>query len=222
MGREGFHPPLTHPPLCFIVQNTRPSTSNRLLTSSPGQLAHALTIMTEVLSGCTPSTLNALIPPNRILLAVASQTRSLDFLQAQRLRNLHMQHLAHLYTTHPGLILVTPTTPNAGWPLAHPADASPIPGVGYGVSDGNTQLRNMEYAYLANFVGCPALSAPVGYLSEGRVPVGLMGMGAWGCEDEVVGFGYDVERFLHRGLEGGRVRPGNWMDVLEGLREGGR
>lgn len=178
-----------------------------------GQRAHAITIMTEVLSGCSPSTLSRLTPANKILLSVASQTGSLDFLQAQKLRNLLMQHLAHLYTLHPGLIIVTPTTPNAGWPF-QPQDLT------YGVSDGNMQIRNMEYAWLANFCGCPALSAPVGFLEpregygKGVVPVGLMGMGEWGCEDGLVGLGYDLEEWLQGNLRGGRARARGWEDVF--------
>ena len=83
----------------------------------------------------------------------------------------------------------------------------------------------MEFAWLANFVGCPALSAPVGYLDagegmKGKVPVSLMGMGEWGGDEACVAFGYDVERYLCEGLEGGRCRPGNWVDVLE-LAENG-
>lgn len=180
-----------------------------------GQRAHALTIMTEVLTGCSPSILAKLTPANRILLSVASRTTSLDFLQAQRLRNLLMQHLSHLYEKHPGLIIITPTTPNAGWPFQE-SDLS------QGVTDGNTQIRNMEYAWLANFTGCPALSAPVGYLApeagkgEGQVPIGLMGMGEWGAEDALVGFGYDVESWLHSGFKGGRRMPAEArkLDVL--------
>lgn len=176
-----------------------------------GQRAHALTIMTEILSGCTPSTLAQLTPANKILLSVASQTGSVDFLQAQRMRNILMQHLTHLFDTHPGLTIITPTTPNAGWPF-EPRDLV------YGVSDGNTQLRNMEYAWLANFSGCPALTAPVGYLDpavgEGKVPVGLMGMSEWGDEDELVSLGYDLEKWLHEELRGGRAKAGNHVDVL--------
>ena len=82
------------------------------------------------------------------------------------------------------------------------------------------QIRNMEYAWLANFAGCPALSAPVAYLDPvagavGVVPVSLMGMAEWGGEDELIAFGYDVEAWLAEGLEGGRVRSGNWVDVLK-------
>jgi Asp-tRNA(Asn)/Glu-tRNA(Gln) amidotransferase A subunit family amidase len=132
-----------------------------------------------------------------------------------------MQHLSHLYSLHPGLLIVTPTTPNAGWSI-HPGDLK------YGCSNGNMQVRNMEYAWLANFVGCPAMSAPVGYLDveegkgmTGKVPVSLMVMAEWGAEDECIAFGYDVERWLHEGLEGGRVRAGGWVDVIELASKGG-
>lgn len=71
--------------------------------------------MTEILSGCDPATLSALTPPNKILLAVASQTSSRDFLQAQKLRNLLMQHLAWLFERERRergreLVIITPTT----------------------------------------------------------------------------------------------------------------
>lgn len=77
----------------------------------------------------------------------------------------------------------------------------------------------MEYVWLGNFTGCPGLSAPVGYVREGGkeegvVPIGLMGVGEWGSEEELISFGYDVERYLHEGSEGGRKRPGNFVDGI--------
>jgi Asp-tRNA(Asn)/Glu-tRNA(Gln) amidotransferase A subunit family amidase len=129
-----------------------------------------------------------------------------------------MSHLSHLFAQHPNLIIVTPTTPNAGWRI-NEADLM------YGCSDGNMSIRNMLYVWLANFTGCPAISMPVGWLEaeegEGKVPVGLMGMGEWGDEEGLMGFGYEVERWVHEGLEGGRVKPGNWTDVLELAGKGG-
>lgn len=83
----------------------------------------------------------------------------------------------------------------------------------------------MEYAWLANFTGCPAISCPVAYFDapegrEGKVPVSLMAMGEWGDEDGCIEFGYDVERFLEEELEDGRVRAGNWVDVVEFAKKG--
>lgn len=58
-----------------------------------------------------------------------------------------------------------------------------------GLSDANMSVRSMTYVWLANFVGCPAISIPVGKAVDegegkglGEVPVGLMAMGEWGDE----------------------------------------
>ncbi|OJD35471.1 n-acylethanolamine amidohydrolase [Diplodia corticola] len=183
-----------------------------------GQSAHALTILSEIASGFGAA-LSSLTPANKILISVGSRAGAVDLLQAQKVRALLMDHLAHLYRAHPGLVVVTPTTPNAGWHVAGGAAD-----LRYGVSDGNMSIRNMEYVWLANFSGCPALSAPVAYVEpvegEGKVPVALMGMAEWGAEDALLGFGYDVEAYLNGALEGGRRRPAAWVDVLGLATEG--
>ncbi|KAF2139963.1 uncharacterized protein K452DRAFT_320052 [Aplosporella prunicola CBS 121167] len=178
-----------------------------------GQAAHALTILSEIASQFHTN-VSDLTPANQILISVGSRAGAIDFLQAQKVRNLVMQHLAHLFQTHPGLIIVTPTTPNPGWHISGGARD-----LKYGVSDGNMSIRSMEYVWMANFTGCPAIQVPVGYAEpkegEGKIPVGLMGMGEWGTEEELIGWGYDGEAWLNEGLEGGRRRPESWVDVLE-------
>jgi len=100
----------------------------------------------------------------------------------------------------------------AGWPIANLGDLK------HGFTDGNTSIRNMEYVWMANFCGNPAISAPVGYLEPakgtGRVPVGLMAMGEWGSEDGLISWGKDAERYLNEVYEGGRQRAANWEDVV--------
>jgi len=55
----------------------------------------------------------------------------------------------------------------------------------------------------------------VGYVDavegEGKIPVGLMGMGEWGSEDVLIEWGKEGEGWL-----GGedRKRPENWVDVV--------
>ena len=126
-----------------------------------------------------------------------------------------MEHLAHLYKQHPGLIIVTPTTPNCGWPIKSPTDLM------HGCSDGNQSIRNMEYVWLANFCGCPCLQFPVGYADPlsgkgtDKMPIGLMGMSEWGSEDALIEWGYSGEAYLNGALEGGRRHPPNWVDVLK-------
>lgn len=100
-----------------------------------------------------------------------------------------------------------------GWPIASPGDLK------HGITDGNTSIRNMEYVWLANFCGNPAISVPVGYVEptkgEGRVPVGMMAMAEWGGEEQLLGWGYEAEGFLNgNGRGGGRQRAANWYDGL--------
>jgi Asp-tRNA(Asn)/Glu-tRNA(Gln) amidotransferase A subunit family amidase len=177
-----------------------------------GQLAHAMTILSEIASGIPDVT--GLTAPNKVLLTVGSKTPAIDLLQAQKMRNLLMKHLAWLYKEHPGLIIVTPSTPIPGWHIAGgPGDLK------YGVSDGNKSVRNMEYVWLANFCGNPCLQGPVGYVDpvegQGKVPVGIMGMSEWGSDDTLIEFGYDIETWLNKGLDGGRRRPDTWVDTFE-------
>lgn len=185
-----------------------------------GQKAHAFTILDEMANrtrarSASPATwLQALNPANKILLSVAETTPASDYLLAQQMRNLLMQHLAYLYQKHPGLIIVHPTTPMPGWPIGnYPGDLS------YGVSDGNRSIRNMEYVWLANFTGCPAINCPVGYVDpvkgKGKIPVGITGMGNWGSEDVLIEWGREAEMYLNNEAQGGgRQRPSNWEDVL--------
>lgn len=175
-----------------------------------GQIAHAMTIMAEGAAVHT-SSIYKLTPPNRILMSVARQSPATDFLLAQCVRNALMEHLADLFRKHPGLIIVTPTTPNAGWPIDK-AELS------HGVTNGNMQIRNMEYVWLANFTGIPCIQFPVGYVNgvkgSGKVPIGLSGQGEWGSEDALIEFGHDGEEWLHEGYKDGKLMPEEWVDLL--------
>jgi Asp-tRNA(Asn)/Glu-tRNA(Gln) amidotransferase A subunit family amidase len=159
-----------------------------------GQKAHALTILSEIATSiASPRQSAQLTAPNKVLLSVGgSQATAQDFLAAQRLRNLLMSHLSHLFHKHGrGLVIATPTTPMPGWKIAGGnADLT------HGVSDGNSSIRCMEYAWLANFTGCPAISCPMGYLEDTQIPVGIMGMGEWGSEEALLEWGRDGEGIL--------------------------
>ncbi|KAL8964227.1 MAG: hypothetical protein Q9197_006985, partial [Variospora fuerteventurae] len=105
-----------------------------------GQLAHALTILSEISSYpalSVPSIPTTLSPANKLLLGVGAQIPATDLLLAQQLRNMLMQHLAHLFRQHPGLLIVTPTTPNAGW-RRYEQDMR------CGVSDANMSVQSMR------------------------------------------------------------------------------
>lgn len=116
------------------------------------------------------------------------------------------------------MIIVTPTTPCAGWRIGQPKVDNK-----YGISDGNTTQSTMEYAWMANFLGIPALSVPAGFVAaegekgagqevdRGGIPIGLMGMGEWAREEDLLEWGAHVEAV---GADR-RQRPGIWVDVVE-------
>jgi Asp-tRNA(Asn)/Glu-tRNA(Gln) amidotransferase A subunit family amidase len=183
-----------------------------------GQLAHGGTCLAEMADSARSRPndphewLQLVTPATRLLLMVGSQTPAQDYLKYAALRELLMQHMAFLFQKYPGLLVVTPTTAVAGWKRT-PGDET------HGLSDGNATIRAMTYIWLANSTGCPAVSAPVGYVEpdagEGRLPVGLMAMGEWGAEEQLLEWAGETEEYLHGGVEGGRARPAEWVDVIE-------
>lgn len=189
-----------------------------------GQIAHAGICLTEGLSDArarvkNPDEYLKLISyPNRVLLSTAQDTPALDWLRYGQIRQVIMQHLAWLWERHPGLVIASPTQPFAGWKM-HPGDAA------YGLSDANTTLRSMMYLWLANMAGTPAVQCPMGYAEpeqgQGKLPVGLMAMGEWGAEEQLLGFARDAETYLDDVYPGGRLRPEEWADVLAMAEEQG-
>ncbi len=90
----------------------------------------------------------------------------------------------------------------------------------------------MEYVWLANFTGCPAISIPIGMGTPrtedfpganpggGKIPVGLMAMAEWGGEESLLEWGRVTEEWAWKDDEGsefwGRMkRAGTWVDVLD-------
>jgi Asp-tRNA(Asn)/Glu-tRNA(Gln) amidotransferase A subunit family amidase len=187
-----------------------------------GQLAHAMTVLTDAAT-LLPITHN-LTSANRIMIALGTVTPATDYVLAQKLRQLLMQHLAFLWEKYPGMIIVTPTTSCAGWKVGKKDDLR------YGISDGDTTLKTMEYVWMCNFLGLPGLSVPAGFVKpegvkgageeagadeQDKIPVGLMAMGEWGEEAELLRWGVEVES---EGMER-RSRPPIWVDVVELARK---
>ncbi|KAI5814638.1 amidase signature domain-containing protein [Pyronema omphalodes] len=180
--------------------------------------SHALTILSEISQGMGGNS-RGLTPANKILISVGTRAPARDFLIAQKLRALMMSHLAALWQEYPGMIIVTPTAPHAGVEV-HPGSY----GLGEaGVSDNNKSLRTMQYVFLANWTGCPAISLPVGYEGGSNMPVGLMGMGEWGAEEGLITWGREWEDqwdvpvgVLAQGIleQEGRKRGEGWRDML--------
>ncbi|KAK6955874.1 hypothetical protein Daesc_003519 [Daldinia eschscholtzii] len=183
-----------------------------------GQYAHSAWALTEGIDHHTSHApdrtrpLAGLNSCNQLLMAVGSCTSGTDMIKYGQLRGLLMEHLAFLWKKYPDMLIVTPTVPEAGWPI-HPGDQA------YGFSDGNVTIRNMMYIWLANSTGCPAVTAPVGYADaeqgEGKLPVGLMAMGEWGAEEQLLAWAKEAEAYVNEAYEGGRYRPQEWADVVK-------
>ncbi|KAF5013314.1 hypothetical protein FDECE_664 [Fusarium decemcellulare] len=186
--------------------------------TAEGQMAHALTVLTDAATLLDDTA--GITSANKILLALGRTTPATDYLLAQKLRGMLMQHLAYLWETYPGMLIITPTTACAGAPIRGGKSE-----LSYGVNDGNYTLESMEYVWLANFCGLPSLTVPAGYVvpekskgagevankdTQGMVPVGLMATGEWCSEDALLQFGFDAEAAsLDR-----RCKPPIWEDII--------
>ncbi|TGJ88141.1 hypothetical protein E0Z10_g679 [Xylaria hypoxylon] len=171
-------------------------------------LAEALDHLRSRLKGSPSYSINHC---NQIVMAISDCTAAADMIKYSQMRALLMEHLSFLFKKYPGLLIVTPTVPEAGWKV-NPGDEA------YGFSDGNLTMRMMMYIWLANCTGCPAVSAPVGYgepeQGEGKLPIGLMALGEWGAEEQLLAWATEAEGYLNHGLDGGRVKPKEWADVV--------
>ncbi|KAK7943722.1 amidase [Apiospora aurea] len=84
-----------------------------------GETAHALTVLSHTATALPEATRAS--PAVRIMLALGRETGAGDYILAQKLRQVLMQHLAWLWRErHPGMLIVTPTTAGAGWPIRDP------------------------------------------------------------------------------------------------------
>ncbi|KAI0192010.1 glutamyl-tRNA amidotransferase subunit A [Xylaria flabelliformis] len=187
-----------------------------------GQKAHGITILTHA---ATAVPLDSGISPTiRIMRALGLATRATDLLLAQKLRHVIMQHLSWLWQTHPGMVIITPTTICAGWPIRSPTELK------HGISNPDRTQEAMGYVWMANFCGVPSVSVPAGFVvpegqpdqgaiaeaeTPGKVPVGLMAMGEWASESALLQFAADAEGLCKEK----ECRPPNWVDVIELARQ---
>ena len=197
-----------------------------------GQLAHSATCVTEAAADARSRAnhpdhfLGLLSHANRVTVSTGAQTPAIDYLRYGQIRVVIMRHLAFLFKKYPGLLLLSPATPAAGWPIA-PGDQA------YGCIDANKLIRNMTFVWLANTSGCPAVSVPAGYVAPkhgegeresesnggGSLPVGLMALAEWGMEEQLLAFARERETYLNQVYPGGRRRPEEWVDVIKCAQE---
>lgn len=114
-----------------------------------------------------------LLLETRVALCVARRWTAQDLLKAQRIRTQMIDVLNSIFTKVRQCDVIA--TPTMAIPVPQiPAEALP----GTGELSSEMQARVMQYAFLANLTGHPAISVPVGCLPSpdgevGHLPVGL-------------------------------------------------
>lgn len=144
----------------------------RIPDLAPAQVAHAITITTEMAAAMAPydsQHRRDFGHDVRLSLALARSLGACDYIHAQRMRARLIAHFEQAF--HRVDVIITPTTPRPAprirtenWPL--------------GESDLMQSLEIMRFVTAANFTGLPAISVPVGQSSDG-LPIGLQVIGRW-------------------------------------------
>jgi Asp-tRNA(Asn)/Glu-tRNA(Gln) amidotransferase A subunit family amidase len=135
----------------------------------------------------------------RLNLALARQFTVLDYVQAQRIRGRMMKLVGETFDEVDAIM--TPTT-GVSAPMIN-EKAQP-----HGESDLTTLSAIMRFVFLANLTGLPAISFPAGYTSAG-MPIGLMAMGRWWEEHQLLRLARAAELRLER------RKPPHFYNLLE-------
>lgn len=149
-------------------------------------LAHGLAIAAEfgAAHDRDSSRGHAFEPPTRINLGLASALTAPELLACNRLRGWAFALVRELFGGKVDA-LATPTTPCTAPPLRAAAEQS-------GESNTGLIVALMKHIFLANLLGLPALSVPVGYGADG-LPIGLQLVGAHYDEATVLRLAHAVE-----------------------------
>lgn len=136
---------------------------------------------------------------------------SRDYLQGLRMRTRAMNKFDEFFKTTANLI-ATPTTANVAYPILEGDEVS-------GSSAPANSIAGLTFTGAYNFLGLPAITIPVGYLTsedtndptEVGMPVGLQLVARWWSEDVLIGVAKQMEEIL-----GDLKKPAVHYDVLLG------
>jgi Asp-tRNA(Asn)/Glu-tRNA(Gln) amidotransferase A subunit family amidase len=135
--------------------------------------SHTISITSEFASGTRLFPRHKMSHPTRIALQVFDSINSRDLIAAARMRTKGMNLMRDLFRKVDAI--VTPTTGLV-------AQKIPPGAMSYGLSDYTTTGQVMKYIFLANGLGIPAVTCPVGYDTDG-MPIGIQYQAKWWNED---------------------------------------
>ncbi|KAF0549640.1 amidase signature enzyme [Gigaspora margarita] len=135
------------------------------------QSAHAITAVSEYYSSMNEykKYLHLLSLPNRANLAIYSNANVSDYIKAQQIRTRMMRNMSVLFSDVN--LILTPTCAITAPPI-YPRSLK------YGEIDDLVFAYAIRFTRLANFIGIPAVTVPVGY-NDKNLPIGLQFMAKW-------------------------------------------
>lgn len=170
-------------------------------------LSHGIKILTEF--GITWETeffnkTYNLEPNTVITVALGRALKATEILAAERVRS-YAIHLMRetLYSEQTLDAIVSPM-------IGDKVPKLPPGYKGYGESNTAKVYKIMRYVPLANFLGLPGLSVPVGYEKETGLPIGFQFLGDAWSEPTIIRLGMVLDKFIERR----RPSSDNFFDVL--------
>eukprot|EP00762_Andalucia_godoyi_P002618 ANDGO_03409.mRNA.1 Fatty acid amide hydrolase len=158
--------------------------------------AHIITISCELMDELGEQydkVRSQLLNGSRVQFEVTKNWSSMDFMKAQRIRHDLMFVLGEMFRDQCDVI-ITPMT-------AIPPSKIVESALPHGELAASMQARVMQYAFLANLTGVPAISVPIGYVASAtgeNLPIGLQIMSAHWREDLLFRCAFAVEEIVER------------------------
>jgi len=113
-------------------------------------------------------------PSTAIQLVIGRAVTGVEVHAANRMRSWAKHVVEELFTQYQLSAIITPTTSRTAPPLPHGA-------IRDGESNTAMVMQLVKHIFLANLIGLPAMSVPIG-MGEGHLPIGLQLIGSWWAE----------------------------------------
>jgi len=170
------------------------------------RLAHATKIISEFASGWDRkySSWADMEPNTRITVGLGMSVTAVEALACDKIRAWAFGYLESLFANQNLTAIVTPTLPMSAPPIPHGA-------LEHGESNSELVVEMMKYINLANFVGLPAISVPVGQdTTNSDMPIGLQFTGAHWTEHNLLRLARATELVVQP-----LAPPAEYLDVLD-------
>jgi Asp-tRNA(Asn)/Glu-tRNA(Gln) amidotransferase A subunit family amidase len=163
--------------------------------------SHTISITSEFYSGIKHLSRSQLSHPTRTALQVFGTIQAQDLIAAAKIRTKGMTILRELHKKVDAI--VTPTTGLTAQRIVEG-------GLKYGLSDYTTSGQVMRFIFMANGLGVPAVTCPVGY-DENGLPIGIQFQSKWWNEDLLLRLAHVSEHIFGKETK----QPEVYLDLLK-------